>query len=95
MHAIDYERWRYEDRLKAQRDARFFSRLPELERKAERAEGHTEGEWVGTIHLCQRRLGRALTPADELYALPLAELQRQAEQLEREVFGPPPKDSGQ
>jgi predicted transposase/invertase (TIGR01784 family) len=94
MNEIEQERERYEARLKAQRDARWFSRQPELARaeglKEGLEKGRTEGEWVGVVHLCQRLLGRPLTPADQLLALPPTELQRLAEQLESEVLGQPP-----
>jgi predicted transposase/invertase (TIGR01784 family) len=45
------------------------------------------GEKIGMIHLCQRRLNRALTPADELAALPDEELDRLVRQLESDLFG--------
>jgi predicted transposase/invertase (TIGR01784 family) len=104
------ERQRYEDRLKAQRDAISFIKevaalQAEVDAKraavdaervavdtervavdAERADIQAKGEKIGTIHLCQRRLNRPLTPAEQLAALSPDELTRLAEQLEAELF---------
>lgn len=45
------------------------------------------GEFIGQIHICQRRLKRPLTPTDELKALSLDALRQRAEELEAELFG--------
>jgi predicted transposase/invertase (TIGR01784 family) len=97
----ELERDRYENRMKAERDRISFPesiRQHALEqglaqglaegRAAGRAEGRAEGFREGLlarIHLCQRVLKQPLTPREELLALPLAELQAQAEALERQL----------
>jgi predicted transposase/invertase (TIGR01784 family) len=81
----DLERERYEARLKMQRDistALAAAREEGLEQGLE--QGRREG-WVRQIHLGQRVLGRALTPAEQLLALPSAELERLAQQLEADL----------
>ncbi len=56
-----------------------------------RADGHAKGsylgEYIGRIHLCERRLGRNLTPTDQLMALPIETLDQRAGELEKELFG--------
>jgi predicted transposase/invertase (TIGR01784 family) len=74
----DLERERYEARVKQQRDER--SRI-----KAARLEGHAEG-LIGTIHFCQSFLQQSLTPREELFALPIEDLTRLAEQLQKDVL---------
>ena len=71
----DLERERYEARLKLQRDerSRFQSAL-------------TDGERIGVIRLCQRRLNLAVTPVDELANLHFSELDALAERLENQLF---------
>ncbi len=92
----ELERERYESRQKAIRDQ--ISLLHEAQEeglekgRAEgrlegRLEGRHEGEYIGRIHLCERRLGRDLTPADQLMALPIEALHERAHQLEKERFG--------
>ncbi len=48
--------------------------------------GLSKGEWIGRIHLCQRRLGLEITPTEALAELPTDQLQEQAERLETELF---------
>lgn len=54
-----------------------------------RQEGLRKGEQVGRIHLCERLLGRSLTPTEELASLSLAELTRRADELQALVQGKP------
>lgn len=68
------EKERYEARLKAQRD---MSTSLTVARQ--------EGMLIGAIHICQRQLGQAITPADDLAALPLEELEQLAQRLEAEL----------
>jgi hypothetical protein len=82
----DLERERYEARLKMQRDI-------STGLYAAREEGRMEGELIGQIHTLERLLRRAETPATQLLALPLADLERLAQQLEAELtrsLAPPP-----
>lgn len=74
----ELERERYESRRKAQLD--YNTGL-----KSARMEGRLEGEKIGRIHAFEGLLGRALTPFEELAALPLADLSRFSDQLEAEV----------
>jgi predicted transposase/invertase (TIGR01784 family) len=74
----DLERERYEARLKMQRD--ISSAL---------ADARKEGQLVGQIHAFERLLHRPQTPAAQLLALPLEELERLAQQLEAEVTRSP------
>jgi hypothetical protein len=53
--------------------------------------GREQGVLIGRIQLCQRLLRQAETPSDELGRLPLDELTRQAEELERRLA---PADNG-
>jgi predicted transposase/invertase (TIGR01784 family) len=73
----DLERERYEARLKMQRD--ISSALT-----AAREDGRKEGQ-VGQIHAFERLLHRPQTPAAQLLALPLEDLERLAQQLEAEL----------
>jgi predicted transposase/invertase (TIGR01784 family) len=85
----DLERERYEARLKLQRDissALAEARDEGLEQGLE--QGRKEGQ-VGQIHFCQGLLRRAQTPAAELLALPLAELERLAHELKAELTRSP------
>jgi predicted transposase/invertase (TIGR01784 family) len=85
----DLERERYEARLKLQRDistALAEARDEGLEQGLE--QGRKEGQ-VGQIHFCQALLRRAQTPAAQLLALPLAELERLAHDLKTELTRPP------
>lgn len=78
----DLERERYEARMKLHRDEISW-------RKAARDEGRQEGikeGIIGQIHLCQRLLKRDVTPSAELEALPLEELHRRVEQMEKELL---------
>jgi hypothetical protein len=72
----DLERERYEARLKLQRDAE--SRLDAA---------FTDGERVGVIRLCQRRLNLPVASKEELARLPYTELDALAERLEKQLFG--------
>jgi predicted transposase/invertase (TIGR01784 family) len=81
----DVERERYEARLQLQRDistALAEARDDGLEQGLE--QGRKEGQ-VRQIHFCEGLLRRAPTPAAQLLALPLAELERLTQQLEAEV----------
>lgn len=85
----DLERERYEARLKLERDALSRERervrsIAEAEAKVAKAEA--AGMLIGRIHLGQRLRQQPLTPVEELRALPLAELNRVAEQLENELL---------
>ena len=73
----DLERERYEARLKMQRDI-------STGLYAAREEGRKEGK-VDQIHLCEDLLQRAQTPAAQLLALSLADLERLAQQLRAEL----------
>lgn len=89
----DLERERYEARLKMQRDisSGLHAALEdgiEQGRDEGLAQGRKEGE-VGQIHLCERLLRRAQTPTAQLLALPLADLERLAQQLEAELTRSP------
>jgi predicted transposase/invertase (TIGR01784 family) len=78
----EQERERYQARLKAQRDQRSFLK----DAREEGLEiGRQIGEIEGRIHLCQRLLKLPLTPADELAALSLPELQARASALEQQL----------
>jgi predicted transposase/invertase (TIGR01784 family) len=81
----DLERERYEARLKWQRD--MSSAL------AYASEDGRRKELVRHIHFCQRLLRRTETPAEELLALPLEDLDSLAQQLEAEVIPPPAASS--
>jgi predicted transposase/invertase (TIGR01784 family) len=86
------ERQRYEDRLKAQRDAatrEYFSQNAHrlgLEKGLE--EGREQGEVVGRIQLAQRLLRQTVTPREELLRLPPEELATLAQQLEQQLLPP-------
>ncbi len=86
MTEIEQERERYEARLKAQRDARWLARQPELARQ----EGLERGECIGPVRSCQRHLGRPVTSNRELLDMPLEALKRLAKQLEAEDCGSEP-----
>ena len=51
-----------------------------------RAEGLAIGQYIATIHLCERLLNRTLTPDQQLERLPLADLAQLADGLEKEAF---------
>jgi predicted transposase/invertase (TIGR01784 family) len=74
MTQSEIERHRYESRLKALRDENMNVR-------AARREGH-----IKVIRLCQHQLRQPLTPVEELRALPLADLERIAQELEAEAW---------
>ena len=94
----ELDRFRYEDRLKAERDAlyaknmaRHMSEKAHAEglkegHKAGLAEGRKAGELIGRIHLCQRALKLPLTPEDELLKTALDELGKLADQLEQQLL---------
>jgi predicted transposase/invertase (TIGR01784 family) len=89
MTQSELERERYESRLKWQRDV--STALAEAEQKGHaqgrlegRVEGRAEGH-IAQIHMCQRLLGQPLTPAEQLQALPLADLERLTQQLEADL----------
>lgn len=90
----DLERERYEARRKAQLELNTNLKSARMEGVAAgrvlglqegRVFGRKEGEKIGTIHLCERFLGRVETPVERLASLPLAELERLADQLEAEL----------
>jgi predicted transposase/invertase (TIGR01784 family) len=81
----DLERERYEARLKLQRD--ISTALAEA-RDEGLEQGRKEGQ-VEQIHFCEGLLRRAPTPAAQLLALPLAELERLAQQLKAELTRSP------
>lgn len=83
----DLERERYEARLKAHHD--YVSFLHEAKHRHEQGlqQGRAQGAAIGRIQVCQRLLKRRETPEEQLLALPLDELFRQAEQLEKELPG--------
>ena len=90
MHIMaqnDVEWERYQARLKNQRDQNMF--IINARKKAEKAfnEGLKKG-LVKHIHFCQRLLKLALTPQEELLALPLEELQARADELEQQAGVP-------
>jgi predicted transposase/invertase (TIGR01784 family) len=85
----DLERERHEARLKLQRDistALAEARDEGLEQGLE--QGRKEGQ-VRQIHFCQGLLRRPQTPAAQLLALPLDELERLAHQLKAELTRAP------
>src|SRR5689334_12090290 len=89
----DLERERYEARLKMQRDvSTALAEAHDEGLEQGREQGRQEGQLVGRIHTCQRLLGRALTPAAQLLAMPREEQERLAEQLEAELTRPPEGD---
>ena len=82
----ELERERYESRLKAERDRVSFLKEAKAMGLAEgRAEGRAEGILIGRIHAYQQLLKLPLTAADELFALPLANLQARADALEQQL----------
>jgi predicted transposase/invertase (TIGR01784 family) len=78
----DLERERYQARLKAERDR--FSYLKDA-REEGLEEGRKQGETLGRIHAYQRLLKLPLTPAAELQALPLVDLEAKAAALENQL----------
>jgi hypothetical protein len=81
----DLERERYEARLKFQRDwtsSLTGAREDGIEQGLQ--QGRKEG-LVGQVHAFERLLQRAETPAAQLQALPLADLEGLAQQLEVEL----------
>jgi predicted transposase/invertase (TIGR01784 family) len=86
----ELERHRYEDRLKAQRDAlsnRIADRTEGLEegRKEGRQQGLQQGQLIGRIQTYLEVLARPVTSIDELAAMPMAELEQLAQQLEAQL----------
>jgi hypothetical protein len=81
----DVERERYEARLKLQRD---ISSGLAAARDEGLEQGRKEGQ-VGQIHLCQGLLGRDQTPAEQLLALPLPDLEHLVQQLKAELTRSP------
>jgi predicted transposase/invertase (TIGR01784 family) len=89
----DLEREHYEARRKAQLDHNTLMKVARLEGREEgrvegreegRQEGRQEGQ-IGIIHLCERFLNQRLTPTEQLEAMPLEELTRLAEELQRQI----------
>lgn len=78
----DVERERYRARLKWERDQTAF--IDEA-RELALEKGLAAGEWIGRIHVCQRILKTPLTPRSELCLLPVDELQKKAEALEKQL----------
>jgi hypothetical protein len=94
MTLDEQEYHRYESRLKAQRD--YYSGLSEarqeglqLGRQEGRREAMTES-LVREIRVFERVLRRPVTPADQLFSKPLAELERLAQELEAVATGESP-----
>jgi predicted transposase/invertase (TIGR01784 family) len=101
MTQSEIERERYEARRKAQLDYNTITNVARDEGHAKglaegRAEGHAEGRTEGRaegeklglirlIHLCERLLGRAQTPAEHLANRPLEDLTRLADDLQVEM----------
>jgi predicted transposase/invertase (TIGR01784 family) len=84
----DVERERYRARLKWERDQTAF--INEAREQGEK-KGFEQGEKkgiVGRIHLCQRWLKMDLTPAEELLARPLEELEAEAKSFEHQIGVP-------
>ena len=79
----DLEREQYEARRKFQLDYNTGIKVARLEGKEE---GLEQGQRIGAIQLCQRLLGRSVTPAGELAGLPVEKLARLAEQLQAEAL---------
>jgi predicted transposase/invertase (TIGR01784 family) len=84
----EQERMRYEARMLAIRTQQTLVEEAE-ERGMEkgREEGIEKGEFIGRIHLAERLLKRLQTPSDDLVQLPLDDLNRRAEELERKLTG--------
>jgi predicted transposase/invertase (TIGR01784 family) len=78
----DLERERYEARLKFQRD---WSSSLTGAREDGIEQGRKEGELIGQIHTLERLLRRAETLPAQLLAMPLADLEGLAQQLEAEL----------
>lgn len=82
----DLERERNESKRKAQLDYNTAMKSARMEGREEgRREGRLQFERIGTIHTFEHLLDRALTPTEELAALPLADLSRFSDRLEAEV----------
>jgi predicted transposase/invertase (TIGR01784 family) len=77
----DLERERYEARMKLQQD--FATALVEGDEKGQKK------QLVKRLHFCERLLQRAETPAEQLLARSLEDLERLAQELEAEVTRPP------
>jgi hypothetical protein len=74
----DLQREQYESRLKARLD--YNTDIREATEN-----GIDRGELIGTIRLCEKLLKQAPTPTQRLRALPLDELNRLAEQLQKQI----------
>jgi hypothetical protein len=70
----EIERERYESRWKAQ-----------LDRNSDIKEARQAGESIGVIRFCENLLKKSQTPAEQLARLPLEELTRMADDLQRQV----------
>lgn len=82
---------KYEDRFKAELDARSFQKVHEetgLQKGLQKGlqQGLAQGDLIGRIHLAQKLLQQPQTPREELLALPMAELERLGELLEQQVM---------
>jgi predicted transposase/invertase (TIGR01784 family) len=86
------ERQRYEDRLKAQRDAAsllYYSQNAErIGLEKGREEGLEKGELLGRIQVTQRLLRQTVTPREELLRLSPEELATLAQQMEQQLLPP-------
>ena len=83
----------YEAREKARRDAEDWkSALPRAEERVRhsysqgRAEGRSQGNWIGQIRLCEELLHRPPRADAELLVLSTDELRELAEQLRAELL---------
>jgi multidrug resistance efflux pump len=92
----ELEHWRKEDRWKARLDTvSFQAEVEELQKRLSSAQEELKRHqqkrdaryaMIGVIGFCQRRLGKPITPREELCQQSLAELSQMAKQLEEEPF---------
>jgi hypothetical protein len=75
----EIERERYEARRKAQLDYNSGMNFA-------RRQGEMAGEKIGAIHICERMLQRPETPKEQLLTLSTEDLNRLAEDLEKQAF---------
>jgi predicted transposase/invertase (TIGR01784 family) len=97
LSQTDLERERYEARRKAQLDYNKGLKVARMEgleegreqgRQEGRQEGRMEGEKAGAIrliHVCERLLNQAETPAEQLAGVPLETLSRLADDLQEQL----------
>ncbi len=90
----ELDRFRYEDRLKAEKDALYKKNMAKYMAEHAQAEGRKKGleegrkigEFIGRIHLCQRALKLPLTPEAELLKASPKKLKKQAVDLEQQLL---------